>query len=473
MINKINFDGSKESGGLIISSSTQNNSLKNYFRISQPTRKIISNIGMIMYDNIWYKYLFELIDEGFNLSDRIVSTSIFFGPIKNNKIQYTKSMLYFMFYNWVEFRKNITVGDRWSNDWLFAPETIKDRNSTDSYLLEVCDKIIDNSEISSESLWQLFGYQFKDKYERMHGTDKFRTESMAFISEIKKTDNKLNKIELFTGFIGTQVFLVYSIEEITSKGLVIAPNLNFIFENVDISKKDYSLLITNKNLFNFEFSKEEITAFLSILSKTKNGEILLQSFILFNTLKTTNNQEYKNIVNKREIFQLSNLLNATNIKEIITNTLSSKYQFSENQYSTLILNWQYNIFVYYGERIIREVLNELSSDETISKNSFKSKIEQKSEYTLIKKIYGFLKKEANISGLDLTYKETRQSGFISSLESSKSLFDLFLDRLFKNGDVEFNNDGTINLLDLSDNDLSAPMFTGIDNFFRWCEEFLT
>lgn len=472
MINKINFDGSKNSDGLLISSSNQNNSLKNYFRISQPTRNIISNIGMIMYDNIWYKYLFDLIDQGFDLNNRIISTSIFFGPLKNDKIQYNKSMLYFMLYNWVEFRKNITVGDRWSNDWLFAPDTIKDRNSNNSYLLELCDKILDKSNLSYEDLWRLFGYQFKDRYEKKYGASKFKDESDKFIKILNKSDSKLDKIELFTKFIANQVLSIYSNEELTYKGLVILPNLNFIKENFNYNEKDYALLITNQNLFNFEFSKEERSTFLSMLAKTTNGKLLLQSFILFDTLKNNNITQYTNIVKNRDISQISNVLDSVNIKNILANKFSSKYVFSESDYYTLILNWQYNLFLYYGERIIREILNEIDSDEAILKNKIKDSLENKTEYSIVLKIYNFLRKEKHILELSSIYKDTRQDSFIPLLENSKSLFELFLDRLFKNGNIEYNPDGTINFTDLSEDELSAPMFTGIDNFFSWCEEFL-
>ena len=472
MKEKINSDGSKISDGLIISLLNQENSLTNYFRPSQPTREIISNIGMIVYDNIWYKYLLKIINEGFDLNDKKITASLFFGPKINDKVIYNKSMLYFMIYNWIEFRKDITVGSKWSNNWLFDKDTIKDRGNNDSYLLELADKVIDEkTEKSTEDLWKLFGYQFQAKYQNKFGYSLFTKNSELFLRKLK-SKTKLDKISELCQFISEIVYSVLNIDQMTLHGLVIAPNLSITLENINLEQKQYLLLITNENLFNLNFSREEINILFEIFSKNINGNRLLKSFIIYNYIKKINPVEYDKAISTNNVLFLSNSFNSINLKEVVCSDLGIKYHFKEEDYRLTILNWQYNLLLYYGEYVIRRILNEMTNSDDINITALFALIKKKEEYDLLEELFNILRKKENIDCLSNIYKNTRQMKFIDLMINSESLMHLFLNMLFKNNIIEYNDNNTINIIEVFDGDLANPVFTGVNNFLRWCEEFL-
>lgn len=434
---------------------------ENIFRPSQPYRYITPGVEMIIPHIVWIGYAIHLIRNGKGPEN---DNCLFLDPDDGELIQGILWDIY--------GHPELAIGRDWASirptQWLFANDTYGRKRSWPDNISTIVKSIsdsrsFDRDKIRSDIL-SVIGIGFSRLFEETSKISFAKKVEDKLIPELEKTKNKELLARAIIAFIRDCFFEI--------KNKYKGTNLPAKFRENNIIDSNYRMFFFVKSILGIENGKigelkelgniasrysdpqytiNELEIFFRNLNKTEDGRILLISFILIDysslILFEENRTEYKSQIEAIPNLQSDEVLincfdkilrngeisfqNYFNLTKIFSKEYFNKIKFKEIE--ILIHFWKFNFFLYFGEKIIRN-LNFFDRDILIEQGISEDDINRilLEEDFEIKFILEYL---SNNDRKTIVYLEEFKNRLLRKRESEEHLFEfinLFID-LSKSG----------------------------------------
>ena len=452
------------------------NNLK-LFRPKQISDLILPRISMIMYHPFWIKYTLFLLSNGYYLDKQ---DDLFFWAIKESKKHTNKGILYFCLLS-IYLRRldskspDVSVGKRWSKDWLFHKEAYY--NIIDVIQeLNITANIKFNYTLYVDKVFSPL-FQSACKKEKID-LKKIFIDINNNLQVNKQQISKKQVIESIDLFVEKLAIIIEKIKHRLPqyKNDRLIDTIIEFTKQVILSNIDEPFFRNSNKLANTKipFSKKELIILLNQLQETENGQYFIRSFLLISTLDPLNHDNPYIVEKIREI--CIDYKDQEDISKKFIQSfpdISFKKDIVENL-SESCFYWKLNFFLLDGEDIARNLAiknNRLLTKDSICK-LFTNNIES---FHFTKFIDDTYKDKSLLDFLNYAFSIKYRSDeltasflevFYKCLIQKKSSCEIFIELLLHQKTIRRISDDTYEFVEKVPG-MRRALFWGLEAFINW------